>query len=180
VKVDFHEVFIAGVTILIQYLKRLMKKSGVLTTSNQVGYKTATAITTKDLFSNFSETIFFVYCDLIYYYMQDVLAQLALETFDVGMCEHGTIISHHKVIEIKCHLPPPQKLNVTCPPLHICSQIFYTFICICCGGWSRPGIEEHIMFPYVMKSSVPVSRNKYIFKLAFRFESNIYTYTHFR
>lgn len=28
-----------------------------------------------------------MYCDLIYYYMQDVLAQLVLETFDVGMCE---------------------------------------------------------------------------------------------
>lgn len=60
VKVDFHKVFITGVTILIHYLKRLMMKSSVLTTSNQVGYKTATAITTKDLFSNFSETIFCV------------------------------------------------------------------------------------------------------------------------
>lgn len=60
VKVDFHEVFITGVTILRQYLKRLMKKSSVLTTSNQIGYKTATAITTKDLFSNSSGTIFCV------------------------------------------------------------------------------------------------------------------------
>lgn len=59
-KADFHKVFIAGVTILIQYLKRLMMKSSVLTTSNQIGYKTATAITTKDLFSNFSGTVFCV------------------------------------------------------------------------------------------------------------------------